>query len=185
LTPIDLWFGLLFSQDIEGTKLDLNPNDPGNYTPDGRLLGSQCGISAKEFPDAPFGHITPSYAARLAKAKYWDAHGLDNFPPAISILLADSYYNGGEPIQWLQRAVGTPVDGRWGPNSQSALRVAWAQGPLPVLVVYTSCRIKYLAGLNRPDMMEGWAKRCMMMLCLAIQVVGGLPAVTLTKGTSV
>ena len=184
MTPIALWFSALFSDEVEGSRLSLSPGDPGNYTPDGRLLGSQCGISAREFPGAPFGSITPAYAAGIAKARYWDAHDLDSFPAGIAILLADSYYNGGKPIRWLQEAVGTGVDGEWGDESKAAFASAWAARPVLTMQVFNACRIAYDESLNRQRDMKGWAKRCDIMLCLAIQATGGLPGITLDTGAS-
>jgi lysozyme family protein len=177
MTPCEFWFSILFSPEVEGEALSLDPNDPGNYTPDGRLLGSQCGISAKEFPTAPFGSITPSMAAGLAKPKYWDAHGLDEFVPGVAILMADTYYNGGHPILWLQAAIGTKQDNEWGKISSGLLAKLWAYNPIGVLRSYNSYRLAYLAGLHNDSQERGWARRCDIMLCAAIQASGGLPAV--------
>lgn len=169
MTPMERWFTALFSDEVEGTRLDLNPNDPGNYTPDGRLLGSQCGISAHSYPDAPFGKITPAMAAGMAKHDYWDRHGLDELPHGVAILMADSYYNGGDPVRWLQRALNTTVDGIIGPVTRHLAANDYFVDRVGLLRRFTRERIAYHAGINQPWEMRGWANRDLIMLLTALE----------------
>jgi lysozyme family protein len=76
--------------------------------------------------------------------------------------------------------LGVKVDGVFGTISRTALAAVWDHSPAKLLQEYNSYRLAYLAGLNRPADERGWAKRCDIMLCIAIQASGGLPPIAVT-----
>lgn len=112
---------------LEGDgKLSTDPNDRGNWTGGeigaGKLVGSRFGISAAAFPEVDIASLTYGGAQALAKERYWDPYQCDQFNPVVGWLVFDAAYNGGHPAQWLQRAVGVPVDGRIGAVTIAAVR---------------------------------------------------------------
>lgn len=110
-----------------GGRVSDDRNDPGNWTGGqvggGIFKGSKYGISAAAFPDVDFSTLTYGQAQALAKQRYWDPHGCDQFSPVIGWLVFDTAYNGGHPVQWLQAAVGVKVDGVAGAQTVSAVRM--------------------------------------------------------------
>jgi lysozyme family protein len=77
-----------------------------------------------------------STAREIAKTQYWDILNLDrvsDIAPSVAFEMFDTVYNGGEPGQWLQRALNAfnreqldypdvTVDGRIGPMTVTALK---------------------------------------------------------------
>jgi lysozyme family protein len=172
MTPIELWFSVLFSDEVEGSQLSLDPNDPGNWTGgvigSGTLRGSRYGISCASFPQEDIANMTLDRAAELGTSKYWQRYDLDKFPPGVAILMADVYWNGGLPVQWLQSSVGADPDGIFGPVSMAALNEAMANPGL-VFSNFLGWRLDYEASLPiSSKFMRGWAKRCNLMLIAAL-----------------
>lgn len=80
-------------------------------------------------------------AREIAKTQYWDILNLDRvdaLAPSVALEIFDTVYNGGEPGQWLQRALNAfnrqqadypdvTVDGRIGPMTLAALRAFLAK----------------------------------------------------------
>ena len=69
MTAFDKWFSVVVG--VEGDRLSLDPNDPGNYTPEGVLKGSQYGVSARSYPNVNF-PITRDAAASLLTFSDWE-----------------------------------------------------------------------------------------------------------------
>lgn len=58
--------------DIEGNnQLSTDPNDPGNYRPDGTFVGSKYGISARAHPELDIPSLTQDQALNLYYTGYW------------------------------------------------------------------------------------------------------------------
>lgn len=112
----------------EGSKLSLDPRDPGNWTPaswsGGRVLkGSKYGISAYSFPDEDIPNMTAARAATLAKPRYWDPLHGDQLPPRVALIVLDAAYNQGQgdAARFLQRALDVKDDGVIGPTTLKAI----------------------------------------------------------------
>jgi hypothetical protein len=60
--------------------LSLDANDSGNFTPDGRLVGSKFGISAHSYPDVDIPNLTIEQANLLRKVDFWDKVRGDESP---------------------------------------------------------------------------------------------------------
>lgn len=91
---------------IEGPFQD-NPNDPGNYAPDGSLVGTAWGVSARYNPGVDIRNLTPETAAPIARARTWDRYNLARLPPLQAIAAFDACYQEGDlGVRFLQRALG-------------------------------------------------------------------------------
>lgn len=79
---------------IEGGFSD-DPHDPGNYTPDGRLVGTKYGISARAYPHLDIRSLTLDDARALYRVDYWMAAGCDELPWPLSLFVFDCAVNQG------------------------------------------------------------------------------------------
>lgn len=69
--------------------------------------------------------LSPEDAARIMRREFWDALGLDNLgKPLCSMVLYDTAVNMGPSYarKLLQKALGVPADGVWGPITRSQIR---------------------------------------------------------------
>lgn len=151
--------------------LSLDPKDPGNYTPAGKLKGTKYGISAKSFPDEDIANLTVDRAKLLAKGRYWDPIHGDAIAPTLALLMFDSSYNQGADIatKYLQRALGIDDDGDFGPQTLAVANRPRDVGEL--LVEYTTQR---LLGYNRDRDIKtfghSWFHRTALVLAAAVQL---------------
>lgn len=138
----------------EGGFVD-HPDDPGGATRYGitERVARANGYtgSMREFP--------LSEAKRIARAEYWDAVRADEVPDAVRFDLFDSAYNSGpvQAVKWLQRAAGANDDGKLGPKTLLAARMA---DPQMLSKRFNSHRLTFLADLKTwPTFGRGWARR--------------------------
>lgn len=80
--------------DIEG-GLSTDPNDRGNYKPDGTFVGTKYGISANAHPDVDIVNLTKEQALAIYKREYWDASGADRLEWPLALAHFDLAVNGG------------------------------------------------------------------------------------------
>lgn len=157
----------------EGSKLSLDPDDPGNYTPDGRLVGSKFGISAKSYPNEDIPNMTVARAAFLAKRDFWDVNQCDAYPPPLSLLMLDAAYNQGvaDAARFLQRALSVTDDGHIGVKTVTAVLNWVSSGSLIGLAKrFTTQRIvDYSDAKGWPKYRVGWTGRAIDALYEAIQ----------------
>lgn len=165
----------------EGSALSLDPEDPGNFTPDGRLVGSRWGISAHSFPTIDIAAMTYEHAQEIFELHFWAPIRGDELVgiglPGLAILLADScFMSGPSPaVVALQSAIGLRTDGIFGPQTMRTLLASLNEKPLWTLPTAHHClyaeyaaeRIEFEAGLaNWKHDKNGWISR--MMRCLAL-----------------
>ena len=153
--------------------LSLDPADRGNY-PSGRvgvgpLVGSKFGISAASYPMLDIRNLTQDQAKTIFERDYFNKIGCDKLPGPLALLLADTAFNGGHPVQWLQEAVGVVRDGVIGPATLAAVAEHQGQG-LRLLATYQAIRLRYMASLAGWSHNRGWADRLMVVLLAATQV---------------
>jgi len=143
----------------------INPHDPGNWTSgvvgQGELQGTMWGVSCKvarangytgDMRDMP-----QSFAAGLAKPKYWDPYKLDQVSQEVAFAVFDTAYNGGHPATWLQKASGVVQDGVIGPKTLAAVQAADQD---KIVMAFDAERIDYLRSLKTwPDFGDGWMAR--------------------------
>ena len=117
----------------EGGYVD-NQADPGGTTNFGislRFLKSQ-GLDIGDIDgdgdiDADdIRGMTSVVAGRIMKREFWDKMGLDKLgKPLCAMVIYDTAVNMGPGYarKLLQKALGVPADGVWGPVTRSALRI--------------------------------------------------------------
>lgn len=158
LTNFDDVFRVIIGH--EGT-LSTDKTDPGNWTGGqpgrGVMRGTKYGISAKAYPELDIGALTLEQAKVIAKRDYWDKYQCGQLPVLIGFQVMDTAYNGGKPVEWLQRALGVAVDGRIGAVTIGAARAA---DPLAFAVKFNRLRLDYMRSLgNWKQNANGWTSR--------------------------
>lgn len=151
----------------EGTWSD-DKRDPGNWTGGkvglGELKGTKYGISAAAFPQVNIEELTEDGAKALAMEYYWRRFSCQLFPPVIGFLIFDTGYNGGHPIQWVQRACGLTEDGISGKKTLEAVHST----SLGVICTrFLSYRLSYWTELITWETEgRGWANREAQLLLI-------------------
>ena len=96
-----------------------DPNDPGGET--------KWGVSKRSYPNLDIKNLTREDAkTKVYKPDFWDYLELDSFPPRLAFLVFDSAVNESPfmAVYILQRALGVFADGRLGPITKGAMRIA-------------------------------------------------------------
>jgi lysozyme family protein len=162
-----------FTVPIEGAKLDLSYNDPGNWTGrdvgKGMLKGSKFGISAAAFPDEDIANLTVARAKELFKAKYWDKIRGDELPPRLAYIVFDAAVNNGvsRASAWLQAVCGATMDGVVGPDTVAKA----AHGPQNAqIVAFMGYRLYFMGCLPQWKAERGWADRIPQVIVNAFQI---------------
>lgn len=98
-------------------------------------------------------------AKRIYRRKYWDAVRADELPAEVRYAVFDAAVNSGpgQAVRWLQRALGLADDGRVGPVTLGAARVANSEALLRAILAQ---RLRFMTQLsNWPSFSRGWARR--------------------------
>jgi lysozyme family protein len=78
----------------EGTKLDLHPDDPGNYV-NGTLVGTRYGIDARSHPKENIANMTAERASDIYWNEYWIKYGCDHLQSPYDWVFFDTCVNCG------------------------------------------------------------------------------------------
>lgn len=78
----------------EGTKLDLHPDDPGNYS-NGKLVGTKYGIDARSHPYEDIKNLTAERAMEIYWNEYWMKCACDDFDCPMSFIFFNCCVNCG------------------------------------------------------------------------------------------
>jgi lysozyme family protein len=147
---------------VEGEFSD-DPKDPGNWTGgktgQGTLKGTRYGISAAAYPNEDIRNLTLARAKTIYFLDYWRSVRGDDLAWPLNLALFDGAVQHGPDtaIRLLQRAIGVPVDGNFGPKT---LARAKAQKPTEAAALLMRCRDAYyrsLGGWERNG--DGWINR--------------------------
>jgi lysozyme family protein len=136
-----------------------NPKDRGNYTPDGRLVGTNYGISARSYPHEDIPGMTLQRAKEIYLDDFWRAAGCEQVPELLRFPLFDFAVNSGPDAaaKALQRAAGVVADGVIGPITRAAMA---AKHPLALFVLLDAEREELMAGDSAwPAFGKGWIRR--------------------------
>jgi lysozyme family protein len=130
-----------------------NPADPGGET----MWGVTARVAREWGYAGAMKDLLLDTAKQIAKVKYWDPYLCDQLEPHVAFQVLDASYNGGEPAQWLQQAVGAVVDGSVGAKTIAAARLT---DPDKIIMRFDAYRLKWL-GTRKiwPDFGHGWANR--------------------------
>lgn len=161
--------GALMSDNTFQAALDLVLEHEGGYVNDPSDRGGETkyGISKRAFPDLDIRNLTREDAARIYKAKYWDAGRFGRInDEALACRAFDLAVNcgTGTAVRLLQQAVNLlatsvtlEVDGRLGARTAAAIN--GYRHPKALLAA-----LKYLAAqryinLRQPRFLAGWLNR--------------------------
>ncbi len=78
----------------EGTKLDLDKDDPGNYV-NGLLIGTKYGIDARSHPNVDIPHLTAEEATEIYWNEYWIRCGCNMMKQPMDWVFFDTCVNCG------------------------------------------------------------------------------------------
>lgn len=137
--------------------------DRGNWTSGrvgvGELKGTKYGISAMAYPKLDIKNLTLEDAKAIYRHDYWDVVRGDELPSGIDYIVFDIAVNHGpnDAIRWLQDAVGTTVDGKFGPKTLSAV---WASDPVRTITKIGITRMHDYISLSTFNTFgRGWTRR--------------------------
>lgn len=149
-----------------------NPNDRGNYTPDGRLVGTNFGISARSYPTEDIKGMTLVRAKQIYLHDFWGPAGCAVVPDILKFHLFDFAVNSGPrtAAKALQRSVGAVDDGAIGPKSLLAIG---NQNPLVTLILLDAEREELMTNdPTWPKFGKGWIRRLIKNKRMAVRVRG-------------
>lgn len=137
-----------------------HPRDGGGET----MWGVTYLVALAHGYNGPMKDLPVELAKNIYRKSYWDAVRADELPEQIRYAVFDAAVNSGpvRAIQWLQEAIGVPVDGKLGPQTLGKL--------LPMNAYAVKCRmlgirLAFMASRSNWDAFsEGWANRIASLL---------------------
>ena len=148
-----------------------HPADRGNYTPDGRLVGTKYGIAARFFQNEDIKNLTKRRAAEIYWTHYYEPMNLEGIEDENLVLhVFDFGVNRGKrgSIRTLQRIINTQPDGIVGPittrKANEFPTVLKGGMPYDLVDFYKEARKAYYINLvNRKPQykvfLKGWINR--------------------------
>ena len=155
-------------------------HDPGGATMKGvthKTYADYLGraVSHDELRDIPDAHLADIYRKR-----YWDACRCSDLPDGLDLAVFDTAVNAGpgQAARLLQRIVGVPADGGFGPKTFAAVNDYVATHGLHALIeAYTEARQNFYRLLpTYVHFGEGWRKRADGVAKVAKQIGQANPA---------
>jgi lysozyme family protein len=173
VTPFETWCNSL---GVSEGGMSVDPRDPGNFRPDGTLVGTKFGISARAHPTVDIPNLTLEQANELRKTEYWDKVRGDELPGPVAFVLAEAAYGSGygTAIKQMQEVVGVPQDGAFGPGTMKALTASTGTAVQveAFCVEYSSQRLMHIASLDIwPTYKLGWTRRLFRGLQIALDMM--------------
>lgn len=114
---------LRFTLKWEGGYVD-DPDDPGGATNFGITQATYDAWRQKhKFALRPVEHIIPEEVSAIYEAEYWREAGCGYLPPKAAVAHFDAAVNVGpkQAIRFLQAAIGSQADGKFGSLTRKAL----------------------------------------------------------------
>jgi lysozyme family protein len=101
-----------------------DPDDIGNYTPEGKLKGTKYDIAAKYFPEEDIKNLTKERAKEIYHESFWKPMNLEGIKNENLVLhIFDHGVNAGKEnaIKMIQKIVEVVQDGIIGPITTKAI----------------------------------------------------------------
>ncbi len=141
------------------------PSDDGNWTGGaeghGENRGTKFGISARSYPTLDIANLTLEEAQAIYWRDFWKAVRADRLPGEMGFQLFDAAVHSGaqRAVMLMQRALGLPDDGVWGPKTEAKFAIA-VNAPAVLLARFNGVRLDFLTRTPRwPEFAKGWARR--------------------------
>ena len=138
-----------------------HPKDPGGET----NLGVTKRVYEEHGGEKDMKDLTVEDVAPIYKKSYWDRVKGDDLPAGLDLCVFDFGVNAGtgRAAKYLQRMIGTTVDGGIGPNTLKALHTFVDNESLEYAIdTYQSNRQAYYEKLSTFDTFgKGWTRRVM------------------------
>lgn len=140
---------------------DIVVGHEGSYSHDSHDPGGETmyGITRRDHPGAwAQGRPTIEQAKEIYRKQYWVPAGCDILPDGYDLAVFDMAINqGNQPaVMSLQKALGVTIDGKVGPQTAGAARVAGKEG-LALFLAERALRYAQTRGFDRYG--RGWLKR--------------------------
>jgi lysozyme family protein len=121
----------------------------GGWADDSHDRGGRTryGIASASHPEVDLEALTREGAAAIFRAEYWDTAHCEGLRWPISLVVFDYAIHSGaaRSVRALQGEIGTQADGRYGPQSEEAMRVALdARTPYQIALALVLRRLKFL-----------------------------------------
>ena len=132
-----------------------HPSDPGGET----NWGITVSVARAHGYRGPMRELPMSTAKQIYRKSYWEPCRADELPAVVRYAVFDAAVNSGvsQSIKWLQRAVGTEPDGKFGPKTLAAVKAA---DPNMTLRKVLAQRLTFFTSLRTwPSFGKGWARR--------------------------
>ncbi len=129
--------------------------DPGGQT----RFGVTEAVARENGYTGDMRELPVDLAKRIYRQRYWDAVRADDLPAPVRYPVFDAAVNSGpgQAVRWLQRALGVADDGRIGPVTLAAARVANGEALKAAILAQ---RLRFMTQLsNWPSFSRGWARR--------------------------
>ncbi|WP_195930292.1 TIGR02594 family protein [Hyphomicrobium album] len=172
----DIAYKYVVSPEVEGGYTD-DPYDNGGPTFRGVTIGTLAAWREVNL-ESNYGALKAELQAGLSEeevraiyvTRYWFASWADQLPPALAVMHFDSSVNQGvrRAAEFLQRAIGSEVDGEMGPDTLALARVADVR---EALRKYSEAREQHYRGIATFWRFgKGWLARNKRTLDLALSV---------------
>lgn len=136
-----------------------NPNDPGNYA-NGKLIGTNMGISAKAFPQFDIQNLSRDTAKSIYKQEFWDRIKGESLPEPVALVAMNiAVMSGtGRAAQFLQEEFPElKKDRAIGPKTLQAIR---ERDPIELAHSLLDKHLAYMKSLPQwQSFGRGWSRR--------------------------
>ena len=140
-----------------------HPDDPGGRTNLGVTQRVWEAWVGRNVTEKEMRRLTVHDVAPLYRQRYWEPVGADRLPAGIALSVFDFGVNAGpaRAVRYLQLAVGSPVDGKFGPQTlQRTLDHIEREGEAALVKSYAMMRHGYYRQLSTFGTFgKGWKRR--------------------------
>lgn len=148
-----------------------HPRDPGGATNQGVIQRTYNAFrKSRGLQTRSVKLITSAEVAVIYKSRYWDKVSGDKLPSGLDYVAFDAGVNSGPSrgVKWLQKAVGTRVDGKAGPATIAAAKSA---DLIPTIKKACRIRMSFLRALRHWGTFgKGWSRRVAHVEAKSVQL---------------